>query len=115
MIEVTLIKDKDSFKSLFMTGHANMSKRGEDIVCASASTLAFTLVNYLIEVTEISLEDLNFHGIENEESPIFSINIEDSVIYNNSSVQSGFQFFEIGILSLIEEYSDYIKLIYREV
>lgn len=115
MIEVTLVKEKDNFKSLFMTGHSNMSKHGEDIVCASASILAFTLVNFLIEVTGISLEDLNFHGIENEENPIFSINIEKNEIYNNSSVQSAFQFFEIGILSLTEEYSDYIKLIYREV
>lgn len=117
MIEVKLIIDKDNkyYKSLLMTGHSDMSKAGTDIVCAAASTLAFTLVNYLSEVVGLSVNDLNFHEIESEDSPVFSINIEEIDLYSKTSVQSGFQFFNIGMLSLSEEYKDYVKLIYREV
>ena len=40
------IKSKDFFTGLFISGHAFMGEPGEDIVCASVSTLGITLANY---------------------------------------------------------------------
>lgn len=115
MIEVKLIKENDKFKSVLITGHAGFAASGYDLVCASVSSLAMGLSNYLLEVEKISIDDLNFHAIENEESSLLSMNIEDKNIYRTEGVQSGFKFFEISILSLIEDYKDYLKLVYREV
>lgn len=115
MIEVRLIKDNEKFKSVLITGHAGYANPGYDLVCASMSSLAMGLSNYLIEVEKIAIDDLNFYAIENEEASLLSINIEDPSIYNRPGVQSGFKFFEISILSLIQDYKDYLKLVYREV
>ncbi len=115
MIEVKLIKENEKFKSVLVTGHAGYADSGYDLVCASVSSLAMGLSNYLLEVEKISMDDLNFHAIENEESSLLSINIENPSIFNRPGVQSGFKFFEISILSLIQDYKDYLKLVYREV
>ena len=115
MLNIKLIKSKDFFTGLFISGHAFMGEPGEDIVCASVSTLGLTLANYLTEVLEISEEMLGIHAIENDEASILSINIEDKNIVEKNQVQNGFKFFEIGIISLLEDYSKYIELIYQEV
>lgn len=115
MLEVKIFRKDSVFTGLLISGHAFMAKPGEDIVCASVSTLGFTLTNYFLEVLNISQENLNFHAIENEESSILSINIESENIYKNQRVQDGFNFFEIGLRSLIDEYSEYLELIYQEV
>jgi uncharacterized protein YsxB (DUF464 family) len=115
MLNIKLIRSKNYFTGLFISGHAFMSEPGEDIVCASISTLGFTLANYLTEVLKISKEKLDMHAIENEEASILSIRIEDLDIIKDSEVQNGFKFFEVGIISLLEEYSEYIELFYQEV
>lgn len=115
MLNVKLIKRDELFSGLLISGHANMAKFGEDIVCASVSTLGFTLANYLIEALAISDKDLNLCAIENEEASLLNIIIEDRVIYDNQLVQCGFKFFEIGIVSLLDDYSEYVELVYQEV
>lgn len=115
MIEVKLIKENGYFKSMLITGHAGFADTGYDIVCASVTTLAMGLSNYLLEVEKINMEDLNFYAIENEESSLLSLDLRDKNLYEREGVQAGFKFFEISILSLIQDYSDYVELIYREV
>lgn len=115
MLEVKIFRKNSVYTGLIISGHAFMAEPGEDIVCASVSTLGFTLANYFLEALGLSEENLNFHAIENEESSILSINIENENIYNNQRVQDGFNFFEIGMRSLIDEYSEYLELIYQEV
>lgn len=115
MIEIKLIKANNYFNGVMIRNHSNMDEIGRDIVCAAVSTLSITLTNYLSEVLNINLKDLNLYMIENEDSPLISIDIRDEGIYKDQKVQSGFLFFEIGIKALIDEYSDYVKLIYREV
>lgn len=115
MINVKIIKKEDFIKSIFIDGHANMAQYGYDIVCAGVSTLAYSLINYFEEVLEIEKSELNFVAIENEESSIFSINVENECIYKDERVNLGFKFFEIGIKSLVNSYGKYIELKYREV
>lgn len=115
MLSVKLIQREKFFTGLFVSGHALMAEPGEDIVCASVSTLGFTLANYFLDVLQISKKNLNLHAIENEASSILSINIEDENTFKDQRVQYGFKFFEIGIISLLEDYSEYLELIYQEV
>lgn len=115
MIEVKIIKENNFIKSVLINGHANFAKYGEDIVCASVTCLAMSLVNYFNEYLKINIEDMNFYAIENEESSLFSIDIREEDIYKLNEVQDGFKFFEIGIIFLVQDYSNYLELIYREV
>lgn len=115
MIEVKMIKDNENFKALMVTGHANTAEYGRDLLCASTTCLSMSLVNYLTEVVGVDIGDLDFHAIENPESSILSINITDKMIYEKNEVQDGFKFFEVGIKSLCQDYSEYLELIYREV
>ena len=115
MIEVKLIKTNNFFKGIIIKDHANKDVIGKDLVCCAVSTLSITLANYLTETLNYSTEDLNLYLIESEEFPLISINIEDKSIYEDMNVQNGFKYLERGIISLIEDNSDYIDLIYREV
>ena len=45
MIQVTVHKKNQRIVSFEMTGHANYSEHGSDIVCAGVSALAITTVN----------------------------------------------------------------------
>ena len=45
MIQVTVHKKNQRIVSFEMTGHANFSEHGSDIVCAGVSALAITTVN----------------------------------------------------------------------
>jgi len=115
MLEIKLFNRKKLFTGVLITGHADFCEPGYDIVCAGVSTLSMSLVNFLNTTLEISIDDLNYFSIENEESSVFSNNVENPEIYNNNEFQIGFKFFDIGIKSLLQDYSDYIKLIYQEV
>lgn len=103
MIDVTLLlrdKKKIGFK---ICGHANYDKHGEDIVCAAVSMLSYTCIN-----------SLDFYDFDIE----FSDNNDImKVIVNNTNTESDviLQTFEIGINTLLTNYSDYINLNYEEV
>jgi uncharacterized protein YsxB (DUF464 family) len=43
-------------------GHAGYAKRGQDIVCASISTLIYFFVNCVIAIDENSIKHLNLKG-----------------------------------------------------
>ncbi len=115
MIEIKLIKEDNFFKGLMVRNHANTDEFGKDLLCTSISTLSITLVNYLTDVLKIDYSDLNLYMIESKEFPLISINIEDKRIYEDVKVQAGFSYLEIGVESLIDEYKDFIDLIYQEV
>ncbi|NLY20808.1 MAG: ribosomal-processing cysteine protease Prp [Tissierellia bacterium] len=112
MISVYIYRDKNSsIKKIEMTGHADFGFRGDDIVCASASFLSYTLLNYLIEVLE--LDESQLHYEINEELPYFLIEIKNDE--SAERAKQGLEFYEIGIVSLVEHYSDNVDLLYREV
>ena len=55
MIKVT-IKETDCIKELEIKGHANYSKYGSDIVCASVSSMCITTVNAIIKIDNNAIE-----------------------------------------------------------
>ena len=55
MIKVT-IKETDSIKEIEIKGHANYSKYGSDIVCASVSSMCITTVNAIIKIDDSAID-----------------------------------------------------------
>ena len=61
MIKVRITKKNNVIESIHCNGHANYSRDGKDIVCASFSTMIITTVNAILEFDKaaISYTDTN--------------------------------------------------------
>ena len=53
------IRDENGVVSIDIVGHAGYAKRGQDIVCASVSTLVYFFVYSVKAVDENSIKQLN--------------------------------------------------------
>lgn len=98
MITVTGVRDVN-MHALYITGHANMASRGNDIICAAASMLAYALVGMLklCEVKKccISLVEGN----------------TKIVVYSHSDVvHTAFMQTLIGFLILAENHSKHVQV-----
>ena len=76
MIKVRITKKNNVIESIHCNGHANYSRDGKDIVCASFSTMIITTINAILEFDKdaISYTDTNDLKI---------INIKKDNITNN--------------------------------
>ena len=61
MIKVSIKKSNNIIENIKCTGHANYDKFGQDIVCASFSTMIITTINAILEIDTdaISYTDTN--------------------------------------------------------
>lgn len=50
MIKVYIVKDTTGIKKVSLSGHANYSKYGTDIVCAAVSSIVTTSVNGILSI-----------------------------------------------------------------
>ncbi len=92
MTQVTICKGRDT--TISIKGHAGFNP-GNDIVCAGVSTLAYALINTLIEdMTKFDFNDTpgNFHIVIHEITPYVHM-------------------FEIGIKALAEHFPDNVEVI----
>lgn len=55
------INDEGIYTYLDVKGHANSADKGQDLICAAASTILFGLLNGLDDITEIEIKELNNH------------------------------------------------------
>lgn len=95
MIAVSVRKDE-----IQISGHANYTEAGKDIVCAGATTLVQTLIR--------SIEDLTEDKIEYDISP-GRVDIK----YRNLSEKAKtlIDSFFIGICMIADEFPDYIQIV----
>ena len=56
MINVIVIKEKQTIITIEATGHSGYAEAGQDIVCSAVSTLMETLANGLTEIIKASVE-----------------------------------------------------------
>lgn len=115
MIEVAIFKKNNLIRAVSIKGHAYDDEEDYEIICASVSTLSHTLINYLKDSLNLKENELkvNLNKSENDENKI-SIEVSDDAILRKD-VQSGFSFFEIGILGLNYDEDELVKLKYQEV
>ncbi|MCD5415041.1 MAG: ribosomal-processing cysteine protease Prp [Clostridiales bacterium] len=110
MIKVIIYrnKNKEIFKYI-ITGHANAAKHGEDIVCAAVSVLSQTTVLGLHGVAKIAIDYEINDGKLTCNLPKYLTKQER--IATNLLLETMY----IGFKSLLENYSEYMKIHDKEV
>lgn len=112
-MDVVIFKRKSVFLGFEMSGHAFYANHGEDILCASLSTLGINTSNSLEKICGV---DDKRQNLECEDGFLKILIDEEDIegeIFRDS--QTIFKVFEMGIISLKEQYNKYIEIYYREV
>ena len=105
MINVIVIKEKQTIKTLEATGHSGYAEQGNDIVCSAVSTLMETLANSLIEIVKAKAE------IKYDESvPHLSVTLFETDKDKCEKAQILMQSTLLGIKGVAYEFSKFIKI-----
>ncbi|MFS0647130.1 ribosomal-processing cysteine protease Prp [Siminovitchia sp. 179-K 8D1 HS] len=109
MIIVEINKDsKGKIVSFTMSGHAEFAEKGEDIVCAGASAVAFGSLNAVMVLTGIT------PCIEQSESGYLSCSLPaDLPVETSKQVQLLLEGMVISLETIERDYKDYLKLIVK--
>ena len=110
MIKVTYTQDTDKREcSLRLEGHAGQAKVGEDIVCASASILAYTLAQNIKSMEEYD---------QLEESPTIEMESGDATVvcrakdaFGYAEMLHTFLVIKIGYKLLAHNYPQFVEFI----
>lgn len=97
MIKVVYGQKDGKYNYLKMKGHANSAVKGEDLICAGASSIIFGFMN----------------ALDDEENIIFKqLTNEIEIISENDSekVQNYFELVLYQLKTIEESYSQYIKI-----
>ena len=106
MTYVRIIKNNDKITKVEATGHAGYAKEGEDIVCASLSSIIQTAALGLMSVLGLSI-DLQ----KDEKTGSLSFKLPETMSEKKSEKsQAILETMLMGISDLAGEYSEFIKL-----
>lgn len=113
MIKVVIYKDNKNIVGYTVSGHANYSEYGQDIVCSAVSVLAQTVIISLLDVCGID-EKLLKYKIDDDGYLEVKLpkNIDEKIFEKSQTV---LYTFDVGIRSIIEGYGEFVTLEYREV
>ena len=106
MTNVQLYKKNQSIVKVKVFGHSGYAEAGNDIVCASISSLAESLIVGIKEVLKI---DANANITEEEAS--LEISLPESL--NKEDLERSqilFKTFELSVRGVAKEYPKYIKI-----
>ncbi len=103
MIKVKIEIKNNSLKKIIISGHANYSDYGKDIVCASCSSILVTTVNAIVEIDESAIEYL-----DNGNTVTINILKDNDIV--NKLLNNMLSLFK----ELTKDYKDYIKIIKEE-
>ena len=99
MIEIVFSLSGNEYE-LSINGHANYSDRGNDIVCAAASSLAYALLVFLENCPSV----LELNSIEH------SGEMQIDCIGDKKIVKTAFNMAVIGFLQLEKSYPEHISV-----
>ena len=107
MIEVSFfVLPNGGIRGFGITGHSGYAEAGEDIVCAAVSSAAYMAVNSITDVLFVLPEQIRAEEgnmlfcLERKDIPVCRVILEG---------------LKKHLLSLEEQYSDYIRVSYVEV
>jgi uncharacterized protein YsxB (DUF464 family) len=103
MISVTFTESENKL-SLRIEGHAGYAEHGKDIVCASASILAYTLASIVDSFTDVE----SVINLTSGDTTIECI-CEEEETY--TKVANAFHYTQIGYALLEHNYPQYVRLI----
>ncbi len=102
MINVTFFKDGNNICGFESKGHSESDVHGKDIVCASVSGILLSVANTItgyLHVKAFVKYDEGYLSIDMDKS--------DS---DKKTVQAVMQVAYIGLIGIVEEYSEYVKV-----
>ena len=105
MINVIVIKEKQTIKTLEATGHSGYAEQGNDIVCSAVSTLMETLANGIMEVVKAKAQI-----IYDENIPHISVTLLETDQDKMEKAQVLMQSTLLGIKGVAYEFSKFIKI-----
>lgn len=103
MIKVKIEIKNNSLKKINISGHANYSEYGKDIVCASVSSILVTTVNAILEIDEEAIDYL-------DNGNVVTISVLKDTDIINKLLNNMLSLFK----DLTNDYKDYIKIIKEE-
>lgn len=110
MIKIRVKKSRKQYITVGVTGHATYDEHGKDIVCASVSVLAQTLLASLGNLSGI--QDIDYSMASGDLSFQLPIELNHEQVYNSNLLIESFL---IGIKGILEIYPDYLDLQVEEV
>ena len=105
MINVIVIKEKQTIKTIEATGHSGYAEHGQDIVCSAVSCLMETLANGLTEVVRAETK-----VIFDENIPHLSVTLIETDKEKCKSAQVLMQTTLLGLKGVADGYSKFIKI-----
>ena len=66
MIKISIKKENDKLKEIFIKGHANYDEYGKDIVCASCSSIVTTTINGIESIDKDAINYSDDKGVKIE-------------------------------------------------
>jgi uncharacterized protein len=111
MIQVTVYRSENQIMSFELSGHADSGPYGYDLVCAGVSAVSIGAVNAVMELCETNLEiEQGGNG------GYLSVKLPDHIQSETmAEVQLLFEGMLISLKSIELEYSEFIKIINKEV
>ena len=109
MTEIKVFKEGEKFTRIVCDGHTGYGVQGEDIVCSAISAVTQTAV---LGITELVKCPAAFEMQDGELCLILDASISECK-WQQAELILGTML--LGLSSIQEEYSDYLKLIEREV
>ena len=105
MINVIVIKEKQTIKTIEATGHSGYADEGSDIVCSAISTLMEMLANGLTEVVKADVK-----VVIDESIPHLSVTLNENDQEKCKYAEVLMQSTLLGIKSVAQEFSKFIKI-----
>ena len=105
MINVIVIKEKQTIKTIEATGHSGYAEEGSDIVCSAVSVLMETLANGLTEVVKADVK-----VVVDENIPHLSVTLNEKDQEKCKYAQVLMQSTLLGIKGVAQEFSKFIKI-----
>jgi len=108
MIYVDFIRDdNEHIVSFMMNGHAEYAEKGQDIVCAGASAVAFGSINAVIALTGVT------PAIEQTESGFLTCTLPKDISDEQfKEAQLLLEGMAVSLQTIERDYGDYIQVTY---
>jgi hypothetical protein len=108
MIQITIYRKPDGrYKGFQVMGHADSVEEGADLVCCSVSVLTINLVNSLEQFTED-----RFDLTEEEQLGLIQVTFSEDPSKEADLLMKSYQ---CGVTEIACQYSEWLKMIFREV
>ena len=105
MINVVVIRQNQTIKTIEATGHSGYAEEGQDIVCSAVSTLMTTLANGLTEIVKAKV-DVKV----DEEIPHLFVGLKETDAEKCKLAQVLMNSTLLGIKGVAQEFSKFIKI-----